>query len=111
MGKASHQDMQWGLGRLLKEISLGRIDSRVLWQFVRFCAVGTSNAVIDFGVLNAVLAVFPTRAAVPLLVYNSADCYRSRTLISSAACGYRARSCQLFCSLSATGRRCSASAN
>jgi putative flippase GtrA len=34
--------------------------------------VGTSNAVIDFGVLNAALAVIPTRATVPLLAYNTA---------------------------------------
>jgi putative flippase GtrA len=34
--------------------------------------VGTSNAVIDFGVLNAALAAFPTRATVPLLAYNTA---------------------------------------
>ncbi len=34
--------------------------------------VGTSNAVIDIGVFNAVLAAFPTRATVPLLAYNTA---------------------------------------
>jgi putative flippase GtrA len=34
--------------------------------------VGTSNAVIDVGVFNAVLAAFPTRATVPLLAYNTA---------------------------------------
>jgi putative flippase GtrA len=82
--EASHQDVQWGrhafdirarneiLVRLFKEISLGRIDGGALLQFVRFCVVGTSNAVIDFGVLNAALAAFPTRATVPLLAYNSA---------------------------------------
>ena len=34
--------------------------------------VGTSNAIIDFGVLNVALAAFPTRATVPLLAYNTA---------------------------------------
>jgi putative flippase GtrA len=33
--------------------------------------VGTSNAVIDFGVLNLALAAFPTRATIPLLAYNT----------------------------------------
>ena len=51
---------------------MGKISGGALLQFVRFCVVGTSNAVIDFGVLNAALAVFPTRATVPLLAYNSA---------------------------------------
>lgn len=51
---------------------MGKISGGALVQFVRFCVVGTSNAVIDFGVLNAVLAVFPTRATGPLLAYNGA---------------------------------------
>lgn len=29
-------------------------------QFLRFCLVGTSNAVIDFGCLNVLLWLFPT---------------------------------------------------
>lgn len=51
---------------------MDKISGGALLQFVRFCVVGTSNAVIDFGVLNAALAVFPTRATVPRLSYNSA---------------------------------------
>ncbi len=51
---------------------MGKTSSAALGQFARFCVVGTSNAIIDFGVLNVVLAVFPTRATVPLLAYNSA---------------------------------------
>lgn len=51
---------------------MGKISIGVLLQFARFCLVGTSNAVIDFGVLNAALAAFPTRATVLLLAYNSA---------------------------------------
>ena len=50
---------------------MGKINSGTLGQFARFCVVGTSNAVIDFGVLNVMLTVFPSRATVPLLVYNS----------------------------------------
>jgi putative flippase GtrA len=59
------------LARLSQEKSTGKASSGALGQFVRFCLVGTSNAVIDFGVLNAVLAAFPTKATVPLLVYNT----------------------------------------
>jgi putative flippase GtrA len=87
--EASHQDSHWGrpqwdrrafdvpagderVARLCKEKSVGKISRGALGQFARFCVVGTSNAVIDFGVLNAALAVFPTRATAPLLAYNSA---------------------------------------
>src|SRR5215469_9212015 len=87
--EASHQDLQrvgikWierefdvlatdrMLARLFKEKSVGKISGAGLLQFVRFCVVGTSNAVIDFGVLNAALAALPTRATVPLLAYNTA---------------------------------------
>ena len=60
------------LARLTPEQSTGNTSSGALWQFARFCVVGMSNAVIDFGVLNAALAAFPTRATMPLLVYNTA---------------------------------------
>jgi putative flippase GtrA len=85
----SHQDVPWGrtqwwstafdvraraerLSRFSQEQSTGNTSSGALWQFARFCVVGTSNAVIDFGVLNVALAAFPTKATVPLLVYNTA---------------------------------------
>ncbi len=55
-----------------KEKSTGKTSGGTLGQLARFCVVGTSNAVIDFGVLNAALAAFPTRATVPLLTYNTA---------------------------------------
>src|SRR6266700_3217583 len=87
MREIGHQDVpwvhtQWGsrevdvrardelLARLFKEISTGKTSGGVLGQFARFCVVGTSNTVIDFGVLNAALAAFPTRATVPLLAYD-----------------------------------------
>jgi putative flippase GtrA len=87
--EVSYQDgpwrhLQWGrrafsarasdeiLARLFKEQSPGKAGGGALLQFARFCMVGTSNAVIDFGVLNAALAAFPTRATVPLLAYNTA---------------------------------------
>lgn len=85
--EASHQDVQriraewwrreFDVGamdgtRLSQEKSAGKTSGGTLGQFARFCVVGTSNAVIDFGVLNAALAIFPTRATVPLVAYNSA---------------------------------------
>jgi putative flippase GtrA len=88
MRAVSQQDVQWGrtkrrryefdirardeiLARLSKEQSTGKTSGGALGQFARFCVVGTSNAIIDFGVLNAALAAFPTRATVPLLAYNT----------------------------------------
>lgn len=59
------------LTRFSTEKSTGQTSSGALGQFARFCVVGTSNAVIDFGVLNAALAAFPTRTTVLLLVYNT----------------------------------------
>ena len=89
MRAVSQQDMPWGrtqwgrrafdvrvreepLARLSQEQNTGNTSSGTLGQFARFCVVGTSNAVIDFGVLNMALAAFPTRATVPLLAYNTA---------------------------------------
>ncbi len=86
---ASHQNMQWVRVQswkrefntnireelpawLSQKHSTDKISSGALGQFARFCMVGTSNAVIDFGVLNVALALFPTRATVPLLAYNTA---------------------------------------
>ena len=40
-------------------------------QFLRFCIVGTSNAVIDFGVLNLLLWLYPTTDGWKILEYNS----------------------------------------
>ena len=89
MPAVRHQDVPWRrpkwgrcefdlrarveiLARLPQEKSTGKTSGGALGQFARFCVVGTSNAVIDFGVLNAALADFPTRATVPLLAYNTA---------------------------------------
>ncbi len=89
MRAVSHQDVQWVrtkwgrrevdgrardaiLARLSQKQSTSKPSGGALGQFARFCVVGTSNAVIDFGVLNAALAAFPTRATVPLLAYNTA---------------------------------------
>jgi putative flippase GtrA len=60
------------LARLFQEKSTDKAIGGALRQFARFCVVGTSNAVIDFGVLNAALVAFPTRATIPLLAYNTA---------------------------------------
>jgi putative flippase GtrA len=89
MHVASHQEGLWAstrwwrrafnlqardelLVRLFQEQGTSKPGGGTLGQFARFCVVGTSNAVIDFGVLNAALAAFPTRATVPLLAYNTA---------------------------------------
>src|SRR6266699_2486078 len=106
MREIGHQDVpwvhtQWGsrevdvrardelLARLFKEISTGKTSGGVLGQFARFCVVGTSNTVIDFGVLNAALAAFPTRATVPLLAYNTAAVVLAATnsFVCAARCG------------------------
>lgn len=42
-----------------------------IWQFLRFCIVGTSNAVIDFLVLNVLLWALPTVDTWRVLSYNS----------------------------------------
>ena len=60
------------LARLFQEKSTDKASGVALRQFARFCVVGMSNTVIDFGVLNAALAAFPTRATMPLLAYNTA---------------------------------------
>lgn len=50
---------------------MSRIKKADNWQFLRFCIVGTSNAVIDFGVLNLLLWLYPTTNAWEILGYNS----------------------------------------
>src|SRR5712692_8576971 len=42
-----------------------------IWQFLRFCIVGSLNAVIDFGVLNLLLWLYPTTTTWKTLGYNS----------------------------------------
>jgi len=50
---------------------LKKIKQADIWQFLRFCVVGTSNAVIDFGVLNLLLWLYPTTDLWKTLGYNS----------------------------------------
>jgi putative flippase GtrA len=40
-------------------------------QFLRFCAVGLSNAVVDLGALNLLLLLYPTQSDLTLLLYNT----------------------------------------
>lgn len=49
----------------------GREKHQAGGQFLRFCTVGASNAVIDFGVLNVLLWLRPTALGVVLLAYNT----------------------------------------
>jgi putative flippase GtrA len=48
-----------------------RIKKTDLLQFLRFGLVGASNSAIDFGVLNALLFLFPTTSTLATLGYNS----------------------------------------
>jgi putative flippase GtrA len=50
---------------------LKKIKKADIWQFLRFCVVGTSNAVIDFGFLNLLLWLYPTTDLWKTLGYNS----------------------------------------
>src|SRR2546422_1629323 len=50
---------------------LKKIRKADIWQFLRFCVVGTSNAVIDFLILNLLLWVYPTGDTWRVLSYNS----------------------------------------
>lgn len=40
-------------------------------QYLSFCMVGVSNAVVDLGALNLLLLLYPTRSDVTLLFYNT----------------------------------------
>ena len=40
-------------------------------QYLRFCMVGVSNAVVDLAALNLLLLLYPTRSDLTLLVYNT----------------------------------------
>jgi putative flippase GtrA len=40
-------------------------------QYLRFCTVGVSNAVVDLAALNLLLLLYPTRSDLTLLVYNT----------------------------------------
>jgi putative flippase GtrA len=40
-------------------------------QYLKFCAVGLTNAVIDLGVLNGLLLLRPTDSTIDLLAYNT----------------------------------------
>ena|SRR5579875_2448111 len=42
-----------------------------LKRYAKFLAVGTSNAIIDIGVLNGCLLIGPSKSPFTLLVYNS----------------------------------------
>jgi putative flippase GtrA len=50
---------------------LRKINKTDIQQIVRFCVVGTSNAIIDFGVLNLLLWLYPTTHTWKTLGYNS----------------------------------------
>src|SRR5437667_1804854 len=48
-----------------------KIKKADIWQFVRFCIVGSLNAIIDFLVLNVLLWAYPTGNTWRVLGYNS----------------------------------------
>jgi putative flippase GtrA len=45
--------------------------SRIIAQYVRFLIVGLSNAIVDLGVLNVLLYLWPTRDPLTLIAYNT----------------------------------------
>lgn len=59
------------ISRREEDEEMSRIKKADIWQFLRFCVVGTSNAVIDFGVLNLLLWLYPTAHVWKTLGYNS----------------------------------------
>ena len=48
-----------------------KLTSSDIWQFLRFCIVGSLNAIIDFGILNLLLWLFATKSTWKTLEYNS----------------------------------------
>lgn len=48
-----------------------RIKKTDAQQFLRFCVVGSLNAIIDFAILNALLWAYPTTSTEKILFYNS----------------------------------------
>jgi putative flippase GtrA len=42
-----------------------------IWQFLRFCVVGSLNAIIDFAVLDLLLWIYPTSDTTKILLFNS----------------------------------------
>jgi putative flippase GtrA len=53
----------WRIGRSIKMSDIA--------QFLRFCVVGSLNAVIDFAILNLLLWAFPSQDTWHVLAYNS----------------------------------------
>ena len=51
-----------------KQNKIARSD---IWQFLRFCIVGSLNAIIDFVVLDLLLWTYPTTDTKKILIYNS----------------------------------------
>ncbi len=50
---------------------MSRIKKSDIWQFLRFCVVGSLNAIIDFAVLDLFLWMYPTTSTEKILFYNS----------------------------------------
>src|SRR5271157_4086457 len=48
-----------------------KLTSSDIWQFLRFCSVGSMNAVIDFAVLDVLLWLYPTGNIREVLMFNS----------------------------------------
>ena len=61
--KESVLEKYWGIAR--------RITLADIVQFLRFCVVGSLNAIIDFSILNLLLWAFPSQDTWHVLAYNS----------------------------------------
>jgi putative flippase GtrA len=46
-------------------------EASAAWQYLRFCVVGLSNALVDLGVLNSLLLLHPTHSTLILLADNT----------------------------------------
>src|SRR5487761_540694 len=48
-----------------------RKETSTALQYLRFCLVGVSNAVVDLGALNLLLHFYPTHSDLTLVIYNT----------------------------------------
>jgi putative flippase GtrA len=72
-GKHVHcaETVKTGTAPARRAVWPSRPKTPVVAQYVQFCIVGLSNALVDLGVLNALLLIHPTRSTLGLLADNT----------------------------------------